>query len=198
MGEYSLTLRVSMYKGFLLLGITLVSADWTCEDCSVAAPSLGEYCTSPAAIQFQSTVLVKEFCAQSENMEKCRDHLPDMWRALAVIILPTHYKYICGDIECDLFSALTAGLQLRRPNCEECTGRVNLLTDHLGHENTVTAWVFGLLGSDFCTSFSSGHEEWTEDKCREVIYMFIPKALPFLSSIDRSWVHDWCREFESC
>merc|ERR1712080_117864 len=92
-------LTVSMQQvSLLILCLTLVSTEWTCDDCAAAAPSLGGYASSPAAIEFQSALLIAEFCPQSENPEECVDHLPVFWGALAVIIFPEHYRHMCDDI----------------------------------------------------------------------------------------------------
>merc|ERR1712179_527756 len=129
----------------LLLSLTVVATEWTCEDCKVAAPSLGRYTTSPDAIQSQSDDLVIEFCPEVENVEQCVEELPHLWGALAKIILPEHYKHMCDDMECDDHIQSPAGLQPRLPDCGDCVARVIAVTDYLAHDDLIQTWVSVIL-----------------------------------------------------
>merc|ERR1712215_545271 len=181
-------LTVSMKQiSLLLFCLTLVSTEWTCDDCKAAAPSLGLYATTPAAIEFQSATLVSELCPQSDNVDECVERLPVFWGTLAPIIFPEHYSHMCDDMEPKL------------PNCDECAGRVNAVTDYLGHDDVISDWVTALVESEFCPWFVVEHEGWvTVEECQEGLPKWLPLALKVLVKADRSWVGDWCTQFGSC
>merc|ERR1711955_104877 len=93
MGECHLTISMKQIS-LLFFYLTLVSTEWTCDDCKAAAPSLGLYATSPSAIEFQSTTLVSELCPQAENVDECVERLPVFWGVLSPIIFPEHYSHV--------------------------------------------------------------------------------------------------------
>jgi len=193
-------LTVSMKQVLLLLFcLTLVSTEWTCDDCKVAGPWLGKFSSSPESIEYEAGLLTAEICPQSENVDECVERLPAFWGALAVIILPELYSHVCNDIPCDDQSPVPSAIQPRIPTCDECTSRVNMATDHLGHDAAIEYWITSIGESEFCPEFVAEHDGWaTVEKCQEVLPKFLPLALKFLAKANRDWIEYWCSQFGSC
>merc|ERR1711872_785421 len=151
------------------------------------------------SLLFQSTTLVSELCPQAENVDECVERLPVFWGVLSPIIFPEHYSHMCDDMECDDQSPLPSAIQPRLPGCDECTGRVNAVTDYLGHDDVISDWVTALVESEFGPWLVAGHEGWvTVEECQESLPKWLPLALKVLVKADRSWVGDWCSQFGSC
>merc|ERR1712002_1304624 len=91
-------LFIMKFLGFLIFIIS-VSAEWTCDDCEVAGHALGEATTTEEAIEWQTLLLVAEFCPEADDPAACEQQLPPFWTALVKIIYPESFEHMCDDIE---------------------------------------------------------------------------------------------------
>jgi hypothetical protein len=186
---------------FLLsLLATACYAEFTCDDCVYAAGRLVEITTEEGSLDAQTEILMAEMCPQTPDPETCVENLPWFWPALGKVILSEHWKYICADMVCDGLPTIPPGsnfdatIQSFLPSCEECTERINISADYLGAEETIVAWVDGLVNSEWCAYIVPDNPEG----CKEGVKHVLPLALPVLSSYDRTWVTDFCTEWGAC
>merc|ERR1712180_386021 len=144
---------VKMKVVAILLLAASVSAEWTCDDCKAAAAALGTYTTSADALAQESDILVDELCPEADDPDTCVKELPGLWAAMAPYIFPEHYKHIC----------------------EECSVRINDITDYLAHDDVIEMTVQGFANSDFCQRIAPDKVE----ECKEAVTKVV--------TADRAW-----------
>merc|ERR1712121_217399 len=171
---------------FLFLAAS-ASAEWTCEDCAKASKDMATYSTSEDAINVQSAMLVASLCDQAPDPEQCAKDLPVFWAPLAKIIFPEHYKHVCDDMPCTDILPPEATI----PNCQECSIRINAVTDYLGHDDVIQGWIQALQDSEYCEQMFPE----VVGECEEGIDAVLSNGLPILIGADREWVDTFCTEF---
>merc|ERR1712179_163801 len=190
MGTGLQTGRMRVLTFFLVVCVAVASADWSCQECHEGAALLGAFAITPSAIADQAALLVGELCPQADDPETCTEQLPGFWQALADIIFPVHFTYICYDKpECGPARKNTDRVSV--PGCNDCSDRVNMITDALAAEETITGWIDGLQGSGFCLELVPDNE----DGCKEAVEQLLPLALPLLAAQPRDWVDGFCMDW---
>merc|ERR1711962_445640 len=151
---------------------------------AAAAAALGTYTTSADALAKESDILVAELCPRADDPDTCVKDLPGLWAAMAPYIFPEHYKHICEDMECPDKKA-------HIPGCEECSVRINDITDYLAHDDVIEMTVQGFANSDFCQRIAPDKVE----ECKEAVTKMVTAGLPILVAADRAWVETFCQEW---
>merc|ERR1712215_75692 len=185
--------KAMKFFSFLFLISSVYCQDWmwTCDECIEGAKALGEFASTPDAIQAQTDLLLPVVCPQAPDPDLCETDLINFWGILAQIIFPIHYSYICADLtDCPQPTPPpppgTPDEKAYVPSCEACASRVNSATDYLSADETITGWVDTLSHFGFCDA------QEDPDRCKSGIEFLIPIALPALAEADRSWVTEFC------
>merc|ERR1712098_595895 len=113
----------------LLLCAGLASGEWTCEECEEGAHALGDYTTSPEAIQGQVDILIGVICPGAPDPDFCMENFPSFWGALSSVIFEEFWHHMCDDIEeCTDHThpppPLNGVPKVSVPECGECFGRI--------------------------------------------------------------------------
>merc|ERR1712002_53117 len=182
----TLSLAIMKLVALFLLS-TGVSAEWTCDDCKAASELLATYTTTDDALDRQNEILVADLCPQAPDPEKCVQDLPGFWDSMAIYIFPGHYKHLCDDMECPEQKAFV-------PNCEECSARINAVTDYLGHDDVIAGWVKAFQDSEFCPNIAPDNLE----ECKKAVDWVITHGLPVLVASPREWVDGFCTDEFGC
>ena len=77
---------------FLFVFVTLVSSDFTCDECTAVVDASAKFFTSDESIEEQNVILLAKVCPQLPWAEDCMKELPINWPFAAKVVWPNYYK----------------------------------------------------------------------------------------------------------
>merc|ERR1711890_99793 len=145
--------------------VSLVSCEWTCQECNSLINYELEYATVEESFLGQAKVLSESLCPGEADPVACDAEMFEWWLQWAAVLWPYIFdaENICKD--------LCTKNSLRAVSCDECKAGLQALADGITAEENISAMVTYLQGDAFC----QGHAI-----CEEDVAKWIPEAIPVL------------------
>merc|ERR1711890_201259 len=143
--------------------VSLVSCEWTCQECNSLINYELEYATVEESFLGQAKVLSESLCPGEADPVACDAEMFEWWPQWAAVLWPYIFdaENICKD--------LCTKNSLRAVSCDECKAGLQALADGITAEENISAMVTYLQGDAFC----QGHAI-----CEEDVAKWIPEAIP--------------------